>query len=129
MCALEIIFGIFFLLFFLSFSDFLCEASGRYVWGHLDGYPGRPDGYPERPDGNSGCPDDTVYSSGRFWFLSRRSCFRNRLNGTTSGRYLCSIRTVNPVGLNRFLPALKLTFWPPFVLFCSLVRFSSTFYA
>jgi hypothetical protein len=86
-----------------------------------------PGSYPELPDGYSSCPNDTVYSSGRFWFLSGRPCFRNRLRGTTSRRYLCSVRTVNPIGLNSFLPAPQLTFWPPFVLFCRLVRFSSIF--
>jgi hypothetical protein len=109
-------------LFPLFFRIFLCEVSGRYVWGCLDGYP-------ESPDGYFGCPDDTVSSSGHLWFLSGQPCFRNRLRGRTSGRYLCSVRTVNPVGLNRFLPAPQLTFWPPFVLFCRLVRFSTTFYA
>jgi hypothetical protein len=113
-------------IFFCSFSAlfhiFLCEVSGRYVWGC-------PDGYPERLNGYSGCPDDMVSSFGCLWFLSGWPCFHNRLRGTTSRRYLCSVRTVNPVGLNRFLPAPQLTFWPPFVLFCRLVHFSSTFYA
>jgi hypothetical protein len=72
------------LLFFLSFRFLLCEASGRYVWG-------RSDGYPERPDGYFGCPDDTGSLSGHFWLSSRRPCFRNRLRGTTSGRYLCFV--------------------------------------
>jgi hypothetical protein len=29
----------------------------------------------KRPDGDSGCPDDTVDSSGRQFFLSGRECF------------------------------------------------------
>jgi hypothetical protein len=83
----------------------------------------RPDGYPERPNGYSGCPDDTVSSSARLWFLSGRPCFRNRLRGTTSRRYLCSVRTVNPIGLNHFLPAPQLTFWPPLCCFVVLCVF------
>jgi hypothetical protein len=58
MRALQITWEIVFLLFFLSFSDFLCEASGRCVSG-------RPDGVPVCLDGYSGCPDDTVDSSER----------------------------------------------------------------
>jgi hypothetical protein len=95
------------LLFSLSFRFLLCEASGRYVWGS-------PDGYPERPDVYSGCSDYMGSSSKCFWLSSGRSCFRNRLRGTTSERYLCSIRTVNPVWLNPFLPAPQLSWWASF---------------
>jgi hypothetical protein len=43
--------------------------------------------------------------------------FLRPLRGTTSGRHLSFVRTVNPIGLNRFLLAPQLTFWPPFVFF------------
>jgi hypothetical protein len=51
------------LLFFLSFLDFffLCVKC--------------PDGAPVCLEGDSGCPDDTVVSSGRSWFLFARACF------------------------------------------------------
>jgi hypothetical protein len=47
-----------FLLFFLSFLDFLCEASKRCY------------GLSRRPGGDFGCLDDKVDSSGRPFFLS-----------------------------------------------------------
>jgi hypothetical protein len=59
--------GNIFLLFFLSFSDFLCEASGWCVSE-------RPEGSLVCPDGDSSYPDDTVDSSRRPFFLSRRVC-------------------------------------------------------
>jgi hypothetical protein len=60
------------LLLFLSFSDFLCEASEWCVLG-------RPDDAPVCSNGDSSCPDDTVDSS-------RRACFYDLLRGTPSGR-------------------------------------------
>jgi hypothetical protein len=40
-----------------------------------DGVSGRLDGAPVCPDDYSSCPDDTIDSSGRSFFLSRRACF------------------------------------------------------
>jgi hypothetical protein len=82
---------------------------------------GRPDGYLVCPNGDSSCPDDMGVSSRRSWFLSERPCFCDLLRGTTSGRQLCSIRTVNPIGLNHFLPVpqpIFLLFWLVFVVLC-----------
>jgi hypothetical protein len=59
MRALEIIWEIFFLLFF----RFFCVE--------------RPDVDPVCLDGIFGCPDDAVDSSGRSFFLSGRACFYN----------------------------------------------------
>jgi hypothetical protein len=53
--------GNIFMLFFLLFPIFLCEASRWCVSG-------RSDGAPVCPDSDSGCPDDTVDSSGRQFF-------------------------------------------------------------
>jgi hypothetical protein len=55
-----------------------------------------------------------------FWLSERCGCFVptgvlcNHLRGTTSGRHLCSVRTVNPIGLSRFPPARPT---PSFILF------------
>jgi hypothetical protein len=76
--------GNIFLLFFLSFSDFLVK----------------------RPDGK-------VDSSGRPFSLSGRACLCDFLGGTTSGRHLSYVRTVNPVGLYRIPPAPQ----PPHFIF------------
>jgi hypothetical protein len=57
--------GNIFLLFFLSFSEFLVKRS----------------------DGGSGCPDGKVDSSGRPFSLSGRVCFCDLLRGTTSRRH------------------------------------------
>jgi len=97
-----------FLLFFLSFSDFL----------------------EKRPEGGSGCPDSKVDSSGRPFSLSERTCLCDLLCGTTSGRHLSSVRTVNPVGLYRIPPPLapQPSHFIFFGFFCRLVRFFLAFY-
>jgi hypothetical protein len=93
--------GNIFLLFFLSFSDFLMK----------------------RPDGVSGCPDDKVDSSGRLFSLSGRACLCDLLRGTTSGRHLSSVRMVNPVGSYRIPPAPQPPHFIFFGSFCRLVHF------
>jgi hypothetical protein len=55
----------------------------------------------KRLDSVSGCPDSKVATSGRPFSLSRRACLCDLLRGTTSGRHLSSVRTMNPVGLYR----------------------------
>jgi hypothetical protein len=89
----------------------------------------RPDGAPSCLDGDSSCPDDMVYSSGCPFFLSGRVCFCDLLRGISSGRYLSSVRKVNPVGLNRILPSAARHFLLSFGSFCHLVHFVYTFYA
>jgi hypothetical protein len=104
-----------FLLFFLSFSYFLCEASG---WCVL-----------ERSNDSPGCPDDTVDSSGRPFFLSKRACFCDLLRSIPSGRHLSSVQTVNPVGLNRIFPGAARHFLLSFWFFLSSCAFFLYFYA
>jgi hypothetical protein len=87
---------------------------------HSDGVSRRPDGAPVSPDSVFGCPDDTVGSPGR-------ACLCDLLRGTTSGRHLISVQTVNPVGLNRILPAPHITFSSLLVLFVVLCIFSVLF--
>jgi hypothetical protein len=82
MRVLKLTLGKKFLLLFLSFSDFFVK----------------------RPNGGSGCPDGKVDSSGRQFSLSGRACFYDLLRGTTSGRNLSSIRTMNLVGLYQHSP-------------------------
>jgi hypothetical protein len=72
--------------------------------------------------------------SGRYgWFihtfilLVRTSVFLWPLRGSTSGRHLSSVRTVNPVGLNRFLPAPQPICSPLLIRFCRLVTFLCAF--
>jgi hypothetical protein len=67
--------GNIFLLFFLSFSNFLVK-----------------------------CSDGKVDSSGRPFSLSGQACLCDLLRGTMSGRHLSSVQTVNPVGLYRIPP-------------------------
>jgi hypothetical protein len=95
-----------FLLFFLSFSDFLVKCS----------------------NGGSGCPDSEVDSSGRPFSLSGWVCLCDLLHGTTSGRHLSSVRTVNPVELYRIPPAPQPHHFILFGFFCHLVRFFLAFY-
>jgi hypothetical protein len=109
-----------FLLFFLSFTDFLCEASGRCVSG-------RPGGVPISPKGFFGCPYDTVESFWTLILLVWTSVFLRPLRGTTSGRHLSYVRKVNPVELNRFLPVPQHTFSPFLVWFCRHVHFLCVF--
>jgi hypothetical protein len=104
MRVLEIIWKI----FFYSFSYFFCV---------------------KHPDGVSGCSDCKVSSSGRPFSLSGRACLCDLLHGTTSGRHLSSVWTVNPVGLNRFPLGAARHCSPSFCSFCHLVRFPYDFYA
>jgi hypothetical protein len=68
-CALEIIWEIIFCSFSsLFFFQIFCMKCPDGVSGRLDGAPVCPDDY-------SSCPDDTIDSSGRSFFLSRRACF------------------------------------------------------
>jgi hypothetical protein len=67
--------GNIFLLFFLSFSDFLVK----------------------RLDGGFGCPGSKVDLSGRPFSLSGRACLCDFLRGTTSGRHLSSVRTMKHI--------------------------------
>jgi hypothetical protein len=101
--------------FSFFFQIFLCEASRRYISECLDG--------------SLGCPDDTVDSSGRPFFLSGQACFCDLLRGIPPERHLSSIWTVNPVGLNRILLGTARHFLLSFGSFCRLVHFSYTFYA
>jgi hypothetical protein len=117
MRALEIL-GKYFFALFLSFSDFLCEASGRCVSKRLDGAP-------ICPDSDFGCPDDTVDSSGCPFFLFERVCFCDLLRGIPFGRHLSSVWTMNLVGLNRILPGAAHHFLLSFGSFCRLVHFFS----
>jgi hypothetical protein len=55
--------------------------------------------------------------------------FLTPLCGTTSGRLLSSVRTVNPLGLNLVLPVPQPIFSPFFGSFCRLVRLPCDFYA
>jgi hypothetical protein len=119
MRALEIL-GEYFLLFFLSLLDFLCEASGRCVSKHLDGPP-------VCLEGDSGCPDDMVDSSGRYFFLSGWAYFCDLLRGIPFGRHLSSVQTVNPVRLNRILLAPQPSYSPLLVLFVMLCFYSVLF--
>jgi hypothetical protein len=96
-----------FLLFFLSFSVFLCEVSGRWF----------------------GCLDGKIDSSGHPFSLSGWACFYDLLSGTTSGRHLSSVRTVNPVGLSRIPPAPQPSHFAFLVLFVALCVFLCAFYA
>jgi hypothetical protein len=116
------LFGKYFSTIFPLFFIFFCEKCP-------DGVLARPDGYLVCLDDDSVCPDDMGVSSGHSWFLSGRPCFCDLLHGTTSGRHLCSVRTVNLVGLNYFLPTPQPTFLPLLVSFCRLVHFLSVFYA
>jgi hypothetical protein len=99
--------GNIFLLFFLSFLDFLVK----------------------RPDGSSWCPNSMVDSFGRPFSLSGRACFCDLLRGTTSIRHLSSVRTVNPVGLYHFPPRAAAALCHFFCFFCRLVNFFCAFYA
>jgi hypothetical protein len=90
-----------FLLFFLSFSDFLLKLQ----------------------DGGSRCPDGKVDSSGRPFSLSRRVCFCDLLRGTTSKCHLSSVWTMNPVGLYRIPPMPQLPHIIFFGFFCRFVLF------
>jgi len=111
MHALEITWEI----FFCSFSKILCEVSGRCV--------------SECSDGAPVCPDGKVDSSGHPFFLSGWACFCNLLRGIPSGRHLSSVRTVNPIGLNRILSGTARHFLFSFGSFCRIVHFFCTFYA
>jgi hypothetical protein len=71
-----------------------------------------------------------ILVSGRYgWFvqtfilLVRTSVFLQPLRGTMFGRHLSSVRTVNPVGLNRILPAPQPIFSPFLALFVVLCVF------
>jgi len=90
-----------FLLFFLSFSDFLVKC----------------------PDGGSGCPDGKVDSSRRPFSLSERVCFCDLVHGTTSGHHLSSVRKVNPIGLYGFSPRAAAALCHFFWLFLSSCAF------
>jgi hypothetical protein len=114
-CVLWKVLGKYIAALFPLFFKFLCEASRRCVVGRLDGDL-------VCPDNDSGYPEDIVDSS-------RRPGFCDLLRGTTSGCHFCSILMVNPVGLNRILPAPHVTFSSPFVTFCHLVHFPFNFYA
>jgi hypothetical protein len=81
------------------------------------------------PDDGFGCLDDTVVSFGSSWFLSEQACFCDLLRGIMSGRHLCSFWTVNPIRLNRILPAPQPIFSPLFGSFCRLMHFPCDFYA
>jgi hypothetical protein len=61
--------------------------------------------------------------------LVQTSVFLWPLRGTTSERHLSSVRTVNPVGLNRFLLAPQPICSHLLIHFCSLVTFLCAFYA
>jgi hypothetical protein len=96
--------GNIFLLFFLSFSDFLVK----------------------RLDGGFGCPGSKVDLSGRPFSLSGRACLCDFLRGTTSGRHLSYVQMVNPVGLYRIRPAPQpphFIFLASFVVLCVFVLF------
>jgi hypothetical protein len=80
----------------------------------------------KRPEGGSGCPNGKVDSSGRPSSLSGQACFCDLLHGTTSGRHLSSVRTVNPIGLSHSPHATTLLFHL-FGPFFRLVRFSVLF--
>jgi hypothetical protein len=124
MRALEIVWEIFFCSFSSLFQIFLCEASERCY-----GLSGWFSWMTRRfSDGDSGCPNDTVHSSGRPFFLSGRACLCNLLRGTTFRRHLSSIRMVNPVGLNRILPGVARHFLLSFCFVCLLVFFPCDFY-
>jgi hypothetical protein len=100
MRVLEIIWQIFFCSFF-SFSDFFVK----------------------RPDDGSGYPDGKVDSSGRPFSLSGRACLCDLLRGTMSGRYLSSVRTMNPIGLIAFscaaAPLISFFFFGIFLSSCA----------
>jgi hypothetical protein len=67
-----------------------------------------------RPDVHSSCPDERVFTT---------STWHN------TGRHLSSVRIVNPVGLNRILPAPQPIFSLILVRFCRLVHCLCAFYA
>jgi hypothetical protein len=106
--------GNIFLLFLLYFSDFfLCEVSGRccglsrqfsWLFGRF---------------GSFKCP----------FFLFGQAYLCDLLRSTTSRRHLSSVRTVNPVGLNRILPSDVRHFLLSFCFVCRLVLFAYDFYA
>jgi hypothetical protein len=118
-CVLWKLFGKYFSAIFslFFFQIFFCVK-------RQDDISRRPDSAPVCPDGDSGCPDYTVDSSGRPFFLSGQACLCYLLRGTTSGRHLSSIRTMNPVGLNRILPGAARHFLLSFCFVCRLVPFS-----
>jgi hypothetical protein len=108
-------------LYFLSFSDFcvMHRDSGFGTSGRWSCMSGR-----------------FFWLSGRYgWFiwmfilLVRTSVFLRPLCGTTSGRHLSYVRTVNPVGLNRILPVPQPIFSLILVHFCRLVHCLCAFYA
>jgi hypothetical protein len=121
MRALEIIWEILFCSFSSLFQILLCEASG---WCF---------GMSRRCSCMSG---RLFWLSGRYglfvWtfiLLVRTSVFLRPLPDTTSGCHLSFVRTVNPVELNRFLPALQPICSPLLIRFCCLVTFLYAFYA
>jgi len=59
--------------------------------------------------------------------LVQTSVFLWPLRGTTSERHLSSVRTVNPVGLNRILPGAARHFLLSFCVFLSSCAFSLCF--
>jgi hypothetical protein len=99
--------GNIFLLFFLSFSDFLVK----------------------RPDGGSGCSDGNVDLSGRPFSMSGRACFCDLLRGTTSGRHLSSLPNGEPCRVISLSPPRCSRLMSFFYFFCRLVCFSVFFYA
>jgi hypothetical protein len=120
-CVFWKLFGKYFSALFPLFQIFCVKR--------LDGVTGCPDCPPGCPDGDSGFPDDKVDSSKRPFFLSWRVCLCDLLRGITSGRHLSSVRTVNPVGLNRNFPGAAHHFLLSFCLICRLVLFPCDFYA
>jgi hypothetical protein len=108
--------------FFIFFFFFLCVK-------RPDGVTGCPNDSPRCPDCDSGCPDIIVDSSGLPFFLSKWVYLCDLLRGTASRRHLSSVRTVNPVGLNRILPCTARHFLLSFCFVCHLVLFPCDFYA
>jgi len=100
-CVFWKLFRKYFSAIFLSFSVFLCEVSGRWF----------------------DCLDGKIDSSEHPFSLSGWACFYDLLSGTTSGRHLSSVRTVNPVGLYQIPPAPQPSHFAFLVLFVALCFF------
>jgi hypothetical protein len=103
-----------------SLFQIFCVKRTNDVLGRPDDDSDCPDGISDvqtkrliRPDVYSSCSDDRVFVTSTWHYVQKSLKFRP--DGEP-----CRVKSLSPHA--------QLTFWPPFVFVCRLVRFSSTFY-